>query len=73
MKALDPPIVILRCQRARPGEPLHLDTKKLGRIHGSGHRITGRQPGAVRAALVSPSSRELRGHGPSCAAGAAAE
>jgi transposase InsO family protein len=47
LKALDPPIVIVRYQRARPGELLHLDTKKLGRIQGVGHRITGRQPGAV--------------------------
>jgi hypothetical protein len=23
-----------RCQRARPGELLHIDIKKLGRIHG---------------------------------------
>jgi len=44
---LDPPVVIVRYQRARPGELLHLDTKKLGRIQGVGHRITGRQPGAV--------------------------
>jgi len=34
-----PPVV--RYERARPGELLHLDTKKLGRIEGIGHRITG--------------------------------
>jgi hypothetical protein len=30
-----------------PGELIHLDIKKLGRIGSVGHRITGRYPGAV--------------------------
>lgn len=47
LKALDPPPTVVRYERERPGELLHLDTKKLGRIEGVGHRITGRQPGAV--------------------------
>ena len=47
LKALDPPVPVVRYERARPGELLHLDTKKLGRIQGIGHRITGRQPGVV--------------------------
>lgn len=47
LKALDPPPAVVRYERERPGELLHLDTKKLGRIEGVGHRITGRQPGAV--------------------------
>jgi transposase InsO family protein len=47
LKALDPPVPVVRYQRARPGELLHLDTKKLGRIDGVGHRITGRRRGAV--------------------------
>lgn len=34
-----PPVV--RYTRARPGELLHVDTKKLGRIAAVGHRITG--------------------------------
>jgi transposase InsO family protein len=34
-----PPLV--RYERAAPGELLHLDTKKLGRIDGLGHRVTG--------------------------------
>jgi len=32
---------VLRYERARPGELLHLDVKKLGRIVRVGHRITG--------------------------------
>jgi hypothetical protein len=33
-----------RCERARPGELIHIDVKKLGRIvGGAGHRITGRE------------------------------
>src|SRR6516164_100354 len=47
LRALDPPVAIVRYQRAHPGELLHLDIKKLGRIQGVGHRITGRRPGAV--------------------------
>ena len=31
----------VRYERARPGELIHIDTKKLGRIDGVGHRITG--------------------------------
>jgi len=34
-----PPVV--RYERQRPGELLHLDTKKLGKIQGIGHRIHG--------------------------------
>ena len=41
LQALDPKPEILRCQRARPGELIHLDLKKLGRIDGVGDRITG--------------------------------
>jgi transposase InsO family protein len=33
-----------RYERERPGELIHIDVKKLGRIHdGAGHRITGRR------------------------------
>jgi transposase InsO family protein len=38
---LEPPRPVLRYERARPGELLHLDVKKLGRIRRLGHRITG--------------------------------
>lgn len=34
-----PPVV--RYERERPGELLHIDAKRLGRIDGMGHRITG--------------------------------
>src|SRR3954463_6139398 len=34
-----------------PGELIHLDIKKLGRIGSVGHRITGRQPGVVNRHL----------------------
>ena len=35
----------IRYQRDRPGELIHIDTKKLGRINGIGHRITGHHVG----------------------------
>jgi transposase InsO family protein len=38
---LAPPEPIRRYERSRPGELVHLDIKKLGRIQGVGHRITG--------------------------------
>ena len=36
-----PPPPVVRYERAAPGELLHLDIKKLGRIAAVGHRITG--------------------------------
>jgi transposase-like protein len=37
--------VICRYERARPGELVHIDVKKLGRIpDGGGHRVHGRSP-----------------------------
>jgi hypothetical protein len=34
-------------EREKPGELIHIDIKKLGRIGSVGHRITGRYPDAV--------------------------
>ncbi len=41
LKALEPRAEVLRYERERPGEMLHMDTKKLGRIVKPGHRVTG--------------------------------
>lgn len=41
LKALEPRAPILRYEREAPGELLHMDMKKLGRIAVPGHRITG--------------------------------
>lgn len=41
LSALQPREPVVRYERAAPGELLHIDTKKLGRIDGVGHRITG--------------------------------
>ena len=41
LRSLDPKPIVIRYERERPGELLHLDTKKLGRIDGIGHRIHG--------------------------------
>ncbi len=38
---LHPPPPVLRYERQRPGELIHVDTKKLGRFQRSGHRVTG--------------------------------
>ena len=41
LKNLDPKEPVLRYQRDHPGELIHIDIKKLGRIQVVGHRITG--------------------------------
>ena len=38
LKSLEPPVAVVRYERAAAGELLHIDTKKLGRIDGVGHR-----------------------------------
>jgi len=45
---LDPEEPVRRYERAQPGELLHIDTKKLGRIVRIGHRITGDRRDHVR-------------------------
>ena len=47
---LHPPPPAVRYQRHKPGELLHLDVKKLGRIDGVGHRVTGDRRGRRRGA-----------------------
>jgi transposase InsO family protein len=42
---------VRRYEREHPGELIHLDIKKLGRIGSVGHRITGRQTGMVNRHL----------------------
>lgn len=41
LKALDPKKEVVRYERESPGDLVHLDTKKLARIEGVGHRIHG--------------------------------
>lgn len=55
LKALDPVQPVIRYEREKPGELIHIDTKKLGRIEGIGHRITGNRKGQ--------SNRRARGQG----------
>jgi transposase len=47
LSALEPAAPVRRYEREKPGELIHLDIKKLGRIGSVGHRITGRYPGAI--------------------------
>src|SRR5580704_3144941 len=55
LSALEPAAPIRRYEREHPGEMIHLDIKKLGRIDGIGHRITGDRRGQ--------SNRRSRGEG----------
>jgi transposase InsO family protein len=43
LSRLDPPEPPNRYERSRAGELVHLDVKKLGRIAGAGHRMTGQR------------------------------
>lgn len=44
LRLLDPALPVQRYEHAAPGDMLHLDTKRLGRIEdGPGHRITGKR------------------------------
>jgi len=56
LAALEPGEPVRRYERERPGEMIHLDIKKLGRINGIGHRITGDRRGQ--------SNLRSRGKGP---------
>jgi len=38
---LEPVVPVVRYEHERPGDLIHIDTKKLGRIEGIGHRIHG--------------------------------
>src|SRR3954452_24073664 len=50
---LEPPDPPNRYERARPGELVHLDIKKLGRISslGAGHRVTGQRTSRHQATI----------------------
>ena len=45
LKALEPKSPAIRYERSAPGEMIHLDIKKLGKIKGVGHRFAPRGPG----------------------------
>lgn len=55
LKALEPAEPVRRYEREHPGELIHIDIKKLGKIDGIGHRITGDRRGQ--------SNRRSRGEG----------
>ena len=50
LRVLDPVRPIVRYEHVAPGEMLHMDTKKLGRIERASHRVTGNRHDAVRGA-----------------------
>src|SRR5436309_2502733 len=45
ISALEPAEPVRRYEREHPGDLIHIDIKKLGRIDGVGHRITGDRKG----------------------------
>ena len=57
LKSLEPKEPVVRYQRDRPGELIHVDIKKLGRIIQPGHRLTGDRRDTVRSAAATGPSR----------------
>jgi transposase InsO family protein len=55
LSAIEPAEPVRRYERENPGELIHIDIKKLGKIDGIGHRITGDRRGQ--------SNRRSRGQG----------
>lgn len=49
LSALEPAEPVRRYERARPGEMIHIDIKKLGRFNKVGHRITGDRSGQSKS------------------------
>lgn len=50
LRDLLPPEPLHRYEHAAPGDLLHIDTKKLGRIESPGHRVTGNRQSRSRGA-----------------------
>ena len=50
---------VLRYERQRPGELLHIDVKKLGRIVVPGHRVTGNRRQGGRRTTYTPDGRRI--------------
>lgn len=48
VRDLEPPEPVVRYERDKPGDMIHLDIKKLGRFETVGHRITGDRTGQSR-------------------------
>ena len=57
---LQPPEPPNRYERRHPGELVHVDIKKLGRIRGAGHRVTGNRATQSEDAPARPPTRGLR-------------
>jgi transposase len=57
LSRLEPPEPIRRYQKQRPGELVHIDIKKLGRISvkGAGHRVTGHKRSRITRRNRGPS------------------
>jgi transposase InsO family protein len=50
LRDLEPSAPVVRYEHPHPGDMIHIDTKKLGRIERKGHRVTGNRRGGVEGA-----------------------
>jgi leucine-zipper of insertion element IS481 len=61
LSRLEPPEPPNRYERRHPGELIHVDVKKLGRIQGgAGHRVTGRKHTPTPSAMARARSAGVR-------------
>ncbi|HEX9381286.1 MAG TPA: leucine zipper domain-containing protein [Gaiellaceae bacterium] len=63
---LEPPEPPNRYERRHPGELLHIDVKKFGRIRAAGHRVTGSRAAAARRKVTINGRRTGAAAGSSC-------
>jgi transposase len=49
-RSLEPAVPVIRYEHPAPGDLLHIDIKKLARIHKPGHRLTGNPQDETRGA-----------------------
>jgi transposase len=61
LSRLEPPEPPNRYERSRPGELIHIDVKKLGRILKPGHRVTGNRRGQLS---THPNGKAVRPYRP---------
>jgi transposase InsO family protein len=50
LRDLEPSAPVVRYEHPHPGDMIHIDTKKLGRIERKGHRVTGNRRAGVEGA-----------------------
>ena len=62
LNLLEPRLPVVRYERKRPGEMIHLDIKSLGRFESIGHRISGDRTCQSKSRHVAIDGRTVHTH-----------